>query len=320
MDETIKQNITKVVVVVVMFILLLCTITANSKYGKLQNEVDGYKYEITDLEKKNQEYEKLIESYKQSQLEDKETIAMQLETITELETKIETKDSQIKQLTTKITELETQSNKLSEEITTLQKSIKEQGDTITFLNTSINDLNNKLLTATNQVTTLTNKNINLTNDVTNLNKKLESINTYIVVNSEIEFIEALKKGGNVILKTDILMSTNLVLNDVYASIDLNGYNLVVTTIALNSSSLEIKDSKSSSKLSIVGDNEDLLKGIKVDETSTLRITNGNYEGKNLFQVEGTLYVINGNFNNKQEEIINKIETSKVEILGGTFII
>lgn len=320
MDETIKQNITKVVVVVVMFILLLCTITANSKYGKLQNEVDGYKYEITDLEKKNQEYEKLIESYKQSQLEDKETIAMQLETITELETKIETKDSQIKQLTTKITELETQSNKLSEEITTLQKSIKEQGDTITFLNTSINDLNNKLLTATNQVTTLTNTNINLTNDVTNLNNKLESINTYTVVNSEIEFIETLKKGGNVILKTDILMSTNLVLNDVYASIDLNGYNLVVTTIALNSSSLEIKDSKSSSKLSIVGDNEDLLKGIKVDETSTLRITNGNYEGKNLFQIEGTLYVINGNFNNKQEEIINKLETSKVEILGGTFII
>lgn len=320
MDETIKQNITKVVVVVVMFILLLCTITANSKYGKLQNEVDGYKYEITDLEKKNQEYEKLIESYKQSQLEDKETIAMQLETITELETKIETKESQIKQLTTKITELETQSNKLSEEITTLQKSIKEQGDTITFLNTSINDLNNKLLTATNQVTTLTNKNINLTNDVTNLNKKLESINTYTVVNSEIEFIEALKKGGNVILKTDILMSTNLVLNDVYASIDLNGYNLVITTIALNSSSLEIKDSKSSSKLSIVGDNEDLLKGIKVDTTSTLRITNGNYEGKNLFQVEGTLYVINGNFNNKQEEIINKLENSKVEILGGTFII
>lgn len=320
MDETIKQNITKVVVVVVMFILLLCTITANSKYGKLQNEVDGYKYEITDLEKKNQEYEELIESYKQSQLEDKETIAMQLETITELETKIETKDSQIKQLTTKITELETQSNKLSEEITTLQKSIKEQGDTITFLNTSINDLNNKLLTATNQVTTLTNTNINLTNDVTNLNNKLESINTYTVVNSEIEFIETLKKGGNVILKTDILMSTNLVLNDVYASIDLNGYNLVVTTIALNSSSLEIKDSKSSSKLSIVGDNEDLLKGIKVDETSTLRITNGNYEGKNLFQVEGTLYVINGNFNNKQEEIINKLETSKVEILGGTFII
>lgn len=320
MDETIKQNITKVVVVVVMFILLLCTITANSKYGKLQNEVDGYKYEITDLEKKNQEYEELIESYKQSQLEDKETIAMQLETITELETKIETKDSQIKQLTTKITELETQSNKLSEEITTLQKSIKEQGDTITFLNTSINDLNNKLLTATNQVTTLTNTNINLTNDVTNLNNKLESINTYTVVNSEIEFIETLKKGGNVILKTDILMSTNLVLNDVYASIDLNGYNLVVTTIALNSSSLEIKDSKSSSKLSIVGDNEDLLKGIKVDETSTLRITNGNYEGKNLFQVEGTLYIINGNFNNKQEEIINKLETSKVEILGGTFII
>lgn len=320
MDETIKQNITKVVVVVVMFILLLCTITANSKYGKLQNEVDGYKYEITDLEKKNQEYEELIESYKQSQLEDKETIAMQLETITELETKIETKDSQIKQLTTKITELETQSNKLSEEITTLQKSIKEQGDTITFLNTSINDLNNKLLTATNQVTTLTNTNINLTNDVTNLNNKLESINTYTVVNSEIEFIETLKKGGNVILKTDILMSTNLVLNDVYASIDLNGYNLVVTTIALNSSSLEIKDSKSSSKLSIVGDNEDLLKGIKVDETSTLRITNGNYEGKNLFQIEGTLYIINGNFNNKQEEIINKLETSKVEILGGTFII
>ena len=34
-----KQNITKVVVAVVLFILLLCTITATTKYDKLKNTV-----------------------------------------------------------------------------------------------------------------------------------------------------------------------------------------------------------------------------------------------------------------------------------------
>ena len=125
MDETIKQNITKVVLAVVMFVLLLLTITANSKYKKLENEVDGYKYEITTLEEDKKEKEQLIESYKKTQEEDKATITELNETVTELENKIVTKDSQIKQLNTRITELETQSNKLTEEITTLQKSIKE---------------------------------------------------------------------------------------------------------------------------------------------------------------------------------------------------
>ena len=310
MDETIKQNITKVVVVVVMFILLLCTITANSKYGKLKNEVDGYKYEITDLEKKNEEYEKLIESYKQSQLE----------TINSLETEVDNKTKEINTLNGKITTLTKERDTANNKIVELNETISNLNNTIASNKTTIETLDSNLTTANNKVTNLTTTNESLNKNITELNKKLNSINTYTVANSEIEFIEALKKGGNVILKTDILMSTNIVLTDVYASIDLNGYNLVVTTIALNSSSLEIKDSKSSSKLSIVGDNEELLKGIKVDQTSTLRITNGNYEGKNLFQIEGTLYVINGNFNNKQEEIINKLETSKVEILGGTFII
>lgn len=320
MDETIKQNITKVVVVVVMFILLLCTITANSKYGKLKNEVDGYKYEISDLEKKNKEYETLIESYKQSQLEDRETIATQLETITSLETEVDNKTKEINTLNGKITTLTKERDTANNKIVELNETISNLNNTINSNKTTIETLDNNLTTANNKVATLTTTNESLNKSITELNKKLNSINTYTVVNSEIELIENLKKGGNVILKTDIIMSTNLVLNDVYTSLDLNGYNLVVTTIELNNSSLEIKDSKTSSKLSIVGDNEDLLKGIKVDETSTLRITNGNYEGKNLFQVEGTLYVINGNFNNKQEEIINKAEISKVEILGGTFLI
>ena len=295
MDETIKQNITKVVVVVVMFILLLCTITVNSKYGKLKNEVDGYKYEITDLEKKNQEYEELIESYKQSQLEDKETIATQLETINSLETEVDNKTKEINTLNGKITTLTKERDTANNKIVELNETISNLNNTINSNKTTIETLDSNLTTANNKVTNLTTTNESLNKNITELNKKLNSINTYTVANSEIEFIEALKKGGNVILKTDILMSTNIVLTDVYASIDLNGYNLV-------------------------GDNEELLKGIKVDETSTLRITNGNYEGKNLFQIEGTLYVINGNFNNKQEEIINKSENSKVEILGGTFII
>ena len=315
MDETIKQNITKVVLAVVMFVLLLLTITANSKYKKLENEVDGYKYEITTLEDDKKEKEQLIESYKKTQEEDKATITELNETVTELENKIVTKDSQIKQLNTRITELETQSNKLTEEITTLQKSIKEQEDTIVFLNTSINDLNSKLVTSQTQVNTLTTTNNNLNNEVKELQNKLNATNTYHVVNSEVELLEALKKDGNIILNTDIIMSNEVVIKDKHLSIDLNGYNLVVTTIGLNNTNLEIKDSKSTGKLSIAGDNEDLLKGIKIDNKSTLRITNGNYEGKNLLQVEGTLLGVNPTFITNKDETISKGSTSKVELFN-----
>ncbi len=320
MDETMKQNITKVVVAVVLFILLLCTITATTKYDKLKNEVDGYKYEISTLEEDKKEKEKLIESYKKTQAEDKETITKLNETITDLEDKVTKKDAQITTLNKQNKELEKNIETLTDEKTTLEKNITDKNNTITLLNDSINDLNSKLNTANDQITTLNTTNTSLNNEVKELQNILNTVNTYYVVNSEVELLSALKKDGNIILNTDIIMSNEVLIKDKYISIDLNGHNLVITNIQLNNTNLEIKDSKSIGKLSIVGDNEDLLKGIKIDNTSTLKITNGNYEGKNLFQVEGTLYVVNGNFDNKQEEIIQKHENSKVEILGGTFII
>lgn len=318
MDETIKQNIMKVVIVVVMFILLLCTITANSKYAKLEKEVDGYKYEITTLEEDIIEKDQLIESYKKTQEEQKETINKLNENIDELESKVTT-------LTNKNTSLNKENTQLKKDLETSNNKITALNETITKLNNSndknlltIEDLSKQLETSNNKVNNLTTTNTNLNNEVKELQNKLNSINTYNIVNSEIELLEALKKDGNIILNTDIIMSNEIVIKDKNLSIDLNGHNLVVTTIQLNNTNLEIKDSKSTGKTSIVGDNDDLLKGIKIDNKSTLRITNGNYEGKNLLQVEGTLYVVNGNFNNKQEEIINELENSKVEILGGTF--
>lgn len=319
MDETIKQNIMKVVIVVVMFILLLCTITANSKYNKLENEVDGYKYEISSLEETKKEQEKLIESYKKTQKEDRETINKQEEEITNLQNKITTKDATIKQLNNKISELETQATKLSGEITTLQKDLKEKGDTIVFLNNQVNDINNKLTTATNEVSNLTTKNNSLNKKLTEAEEKFDTINKYYVVNSEIELLSALDKGGNIILNTDILMSNNIVISDKYVSIDLNGHNLVILGIDLKSTSLEIKDKATNlGKLSIVGENETAQLGIKVDKNSTLKITNGNYEGKKLLQVAGNLYIVGGNFSNTKEEMIVVEESATLTELGGTF--
>ena len=266
------------------------------------------------------EKDQLIESYKKTQEEQKETINKLNDNIDELETKVTT-------LTNKNTSLNKENTQLKKELETSNNKITTLNETITKLNNSndknlltIEDLSKQLETSNNKVNTLTTTNTNLNNEVKELQNKLNSINTYNIVNSEIELLEALKKDGNIILNTDIIMSNEIVIKDKNLSIDLNGHNLVVTTIQLNNTNLEIKDSKSTGKASIVGDNDDLLKGIKIDNKSTLRITNGNYEGKNLFQVEGTLYVVNGNFNNKQEEIINELENSKVEILGGTFII
>ena len=316
MDETIKQNIMKIVIVVVMFILLLCTITTNSKYGKLESEVDGYKYEITGLEENIKEKDELIESYKKTQAEDKETITKLNETITELENKITTKDSQIKQLNNKVKELETQSNKYIEEITILQKDLKEKGDTIVFLNNSINDLNTKLTTSTTEITDLTTLTNNLNNKIIDIENRYNTINQYYVVNSEIELISAIENGGNIILNTDILMSNNIEIKNKYASIDLNGNNLVVLGIEVHNSTLEIKDNKlNPGKISIIGENDELHLGIKIDKESTLMLTNGKYEGKKLFQIEGTINIIGGQFTTAKEQIITTTENAIINEIG-----
>lgn len=321
MDDVVKQNIIKVVVVVIMFILLLCTITANSKYGKLEKEVDGYKYEISILEEDKKEKENLIESYKKTQKEDKETISKHLETIAGLENKISSKDTQIKQLNTKIKEFEKQTNELSEQITSLQKNLKDKNDTVTLLNDSVNDLNTKLTTTTNQVNNLTATNNTLNNKLDKVEKKFETLNNYYLVNSEIELLDALKKGGNIIINSDILMSNNIEIDDKYVSIDLKGKNLVVLGIELNSSNIEIKDSSlTPGKLSLGGNGIDVTVGFKVNEGSVLKLTNGNYFGKGLFEVKnnGSLFVIDGNFDETREEIIIERDNAKVQVLGGTF--
>lgn len=321
MDETIKQNIMKVVIVVIMFILLLCTITAKSKYNKLEKEIDGYKYEITLLEEDKKEKETLIESYKKTQAEDKETISTLNETVDNLETKVD-------DLTAKNTSLNKEVTKLQTELDTSNKTITSLNETIKKLNTAndnnlltIQDLSKQLEESNNKVVTLTTSNTSLNDKLTEVEEKYNTVTKYHVVNSEIELIDALKEGGNILLNTDILMTNNVTLTNKYASIDLRGHNLVLSTIELNETNLELKDSSLvQGKLSTVGDNEYLVNGIKVNENSYLRITNGNYEGKNLFQIKdnASLYVVSGNFNNKIDEIIIKEPNAIVEVLEGTF--
>lgn len=320
MDESIRENIIKVVAVIIIIVLLMFTISANVKYDKLENEVDGYKYEIKELEETKKEYETLIESYKKSQLEDKAKIAEQSETITNLENQISEKNTKINKLNVEIVTLTKERDQANKKVTSLNEQITVLNTTITTNKKAIEELNTKLTSANNKVSELTTTNESLNNNITTLNSnitnletRLNSVNKYHVVNSEIELLEAFKKDGNIILNTDIIMSNTVLIKDKYLSIDLNGHNLVVTSIDLDNTSLEIKDSKSQGKLSLVGDNDDLLKGIKVNNTSTLKVTNGNYEGKNLIQVEGTLHVVNPTFITATDETITKTDTAVVEV-------
>lgn len=327
MDELVKTKIIRGTIAIVIFVMALTIVNTNSKCKELNSQVDTYKTKVVKLEKENNEYEELIESYKKSQQEDRATISEQKETIDTLENQITNLNSKINKLNVEIVSLTNERDTANKKITELNGTITNLNSKITTLDntiisneTKITDLTNKLKTANTQITDLTNKNNTLTNKVTDLETKLNTINTNHVVNNEEELLEAFKKGGNVILNADILMSNAVVLKDKLVSIDLKGHNLVASTIELTSSNLEIKDSTNIGKLTIVGENEDLSKGIKVNETSSVKITNGNYEGKNLLQVidDGTLYVVGGTFNNKQEEIINKTDNAKVEILGGSF--
>lgn len=313
MDESIRENIIKVVAVIIIIILLMFTISANVKYDKLENEVDGYKYEIKELEETKKEYETLIESYKKSQLEDKAKIAEQTETITNLENQISEKNTKINKLNVEIVTLTKERDQANNKVNTLNEQITVLNTTITTNKNAIEELNTKLTNANNKVNVLTTTNESLNNNITNLETRLNSVNKYHVVNSEIELLEAFKNDGNIILNTDIIMSNTVVIKDKYLSVDLNGHNLVVTSIDLDNTSLEIKDSKSLGKISLVGDNDDLLQGIKVNNTSTLKLTNSNYEGKYLIQVEGTLHVLNPTFITTQEETITAKETAVINL-------
>ncbi len=313
MDENIKENIIKVVGVLIILILLMFTISTNVKYGKLENKVDGYKYEISILTDKNTEYEKLIESYKESQKEDKATIETQQETITNLETQVKNLNGKINKLDVEIVTLTKERDNANKKVTTLNNEITKLNKNLDDNKLVINDLSTKFTEANNNVIKLTTEKNILNNDYTKLQEKLTSVNKYYVVNSEIELLEALKKDGNIILNNDIIMSTNVVVKDKIISLNLNGHNLVATSIELDDTNLEIKNTGTTGKLSIVGDNDDLVKGIKVNPTSTLRITNGDYEGKNLIQVQyqGTLYVLGGTITTKDDERINQGENSNI---------
>ena len=313
MEENVKERIIRGIGIIIIIVLFLLFFNSNSKYNEMKNEVDGYKYQISHLKKTNKEYEGLIDSYKKSQIEDKETISKQQTTITELESQVTSLKSKNNELNNEVLTLISEKNVLDKKVVQLTQEVTTKKETINTL-TATNTANTK------KIAELTSTNNNQSSKINKLETRLETINTYHMVYSEVELIQALKTGGNIILNTDILMTNTIVIEDKYVSIDLRGHNLLVTSIELNNTSLEIKDSMNLGKVSITGENDDLAKGIKVKDSSVLKITNGNYEGKNLIQVTDnqTLYVVGGSFANTQEEIINKTENSKVEILGGTF--
>lgn len=351
------DKIIKLIPIIIIIILLFITGSANSKYNKMKTEVNGYKTKIVSLTDKKKEYEELIESYKKASIEANKTITEQTEKISDLEDSNNKYKNQVKNLNSKVSTL-TKNNKtltsevknlkdtngsLKDQITILKKqkeyanlqiielTNKTEKDeiTITKLNNliagrdnTITTLTNKINTANNNIVTLTTTNTELTAKLTNLEEKLTSLNTYKIVNSEMDLIEAVKTGGNILLNTNIMMTSDLEIDDKYISIDLRGYNLVSTAINLKDTSLEIKDSSltQTGKVNLIGDNDDLVRGIKVNENSTLKITNGIFEGKNLIQIKdnGNVFISGGKFENKQEEAINATENAKLEIIGGTF--
>lgn len=344
------DKIIKLIPIIIIIILLFITGSANSKYNKMKIEVNGYKTKIVSLTDKKKEYEELIESYKKASIEANKTITEQTEKISDLEDSNNKYKNQVKNLNSKVSTL-TKNNKtltsevknlkdtngsLKDQITVLKKQkeydniqiidltkqTEKDKDTITNLNNKVTTLNNKLTTANNNITTLTTTNTELNTKLTKLEEQFSSINTYKIVNSEMDLIEAAKTGGNILLNTNIIMSSDLEIDNKYMTIDLRGYNLVTTAINLTDTILEVKDSSltQTGKVNLIGDNDDFVRGIKVNTNSTLKITNGNYEGKNLIQIieEGNLFITGGNFENKQEEIINATENAKIEVLGGTF--
>ena len=344
------KKVIQFIPILIIIILLFVAGSANSKYNKMKTEINGYKTKIVNLTDKKNEYEELIESYKKASIEANKTITEQSDKIENLEESNTKYKQQVKTLNSKVDTL-TKNNKtliaevknlkdtngsLNDQIKVLKnkneyaniqiidltKQTEKDKDTITNLNNKVTTLNNKLTTANNNITTLTTTNTELNTKLTKLEEQFSSINTYKIVNSEMDLIEAAKTGGNILLNTNIIMSSDLELNNKYMTIDLRGYNLVTTSINLTDTILEVKDSSltQTGKVSLVGDNDDFVRGFKVNTNSTLKITNGNYEGKNLIQVieEGNLFIVGGKFENKQEEIINATENAKIEVLGGTF--
>lgn len=355
MEDNLKEKIIKIVGIAIIIILGLITINSNSKYNTMKDDIDTYKLKISKLEEKKQEYENLIESYKKSQKEDKETIETQETKITELESNVKDYKKEIKTYKSQITKLEEQSNTLSNQITKLNSSVKTLNDHVAELNKTLNEKNNLIVELTTKNTTqetkiteLTNKNINNNKTITDLTNKLNTakeetqtlkstnatLNTKLAelqekidsvvntstVNNEIELLRALNLGGNIILNNDIIMSTNATISNKITTIDLNGHNLAITAIDLKKSNVEIKDlSTTPGTISIPTlENDTLVYGIKVNNSSVLKLNGGNYNGVGIVQTKekGELYITAGNF--LQENSVMNEENANSYIYGGTY--
>lgn len=360
MEENIKGKIFKSTVIVLVVLFAFIAGSSNSKYKKMKSEIDSYETKIVKLESKNNEYEDLIDSYKKASIEHNKTITEQSEKIASLEESNTNYKSQVKTLKNKVSKL-TEDNKsltaenkvIAEEnedyknkitvltnknefanlqIIELTKQTEKDAKTIASLNTSLTNktntittLNNKLATANNKVSTLTTTNNTLNEKVTKYDELYTNINKYHIVNNEMDLINAFKEGGNIVLNTNILMTSDAIVNNKYISLDLKGYNLVTTAITLNGSNVEIKDSSKNQtgKVSVFDTNDTLARGIKVEKDSVLKITNGYYEGNGVIQNNaGTLYTIGGVFNSTnadfETDTIKVLENASAYIYGGEF--
>ena len=360
MEENIKEKIFKSTVIVLVVLFAFIAGSSNSKYKKMKTEIDGYETKIVNLESKNEEYEDLIDSYKKASIEHNKTITEQSEKIATLEESNANYKTQVNTLKNKVSTL-TEANKslttenkvmkaenvdFKNQITVLTnkndfansqiieltkqteidaKTIASLNETVTNKTNTITNLTNKLATANNKVNTLTNTNNTLNTKVTNYEELYTNINKYHTINNEMDLIDAFKEGGNIVLNTDILMTSDAVINNRYIAIDLKGHNLVTTAITLNGSNVEIKDSSKNQtgKVSVFDTNETLARGIKIQKDSILKITNGTYEGNGVIQnIEGTLYTIGGTFDSNASEYevntIKVLENASAYIYDGEF--
>ena len=280
-----------------------------------QKELDKYVEQNTTLTEQNTAYQNEI-----SKLNDKikktsnESLKKEYEKqIVDLKSKISTNETTIKENTDKFNKLENtikEKDKIIEEnsnlvfqykekIIELEDSIKELKETITAHENTIKEKDEKI-------------------------KEIEYELKYIKRIYEGDFISDIETKDKVVLDRDVQMLSIATLNNREVTLDLNGYNLNLYEINLNSSILRIIDS-SEEKTGVIELNyfygynysEDGLNnkaGIQVNSDSTLTIDGGIFKGEYTIKVNdgGKIIVNTGSF----EQDSARYTTSLIKINKG----
>lgn len=348
MDQQLKNKIYGAILIVLVAILALVAGISNSRYKKMKSEIDTYESKIVSLKSTNDEYEDLIHSYKKSSIEQNKTISELNEKIESLEDTNIKQSTEIKNLKNKVNSLDEENKDLNSLLIKLQKENKDYSDKILVLTNKYDFAQGQVIELTKQKDTASKKVVDLTDQLEVLKKNISTLtasnkekeivikelnelveryeNSHLVGN-ELQLLNALSVGGNIVLTSNIMMTSDTVVENKYISLDLNGYNLVIPKIELVASELTVSDSSKThtGTLKTVGNNENNNYGLIVKDSSTLKLINGNFVGTGIIQVfEGaSLYVDGGTYNSNSTDLgtesIQVNADANAYIRGGSFI-